>query len=154
VEFDRVDCFGKISVRIPHSWAQGEGDDGTCEFFDPNGKTGTLRASLVTAQRDEGCTQETLQDEEFEIRHEPNANFFRVGSDRFAAEWNGPAKKEDGVHMFYWTVAAVINPKLIRKAVFSYTVINSRMREPDFSGELQIVRDCVLATYFMSEVVN
>lgn len=75
-------------------------------------------------------------------------------NDYVAAEWSEPAKKEPDVMMFYWTISAVVGPRLTRRALFSYAVKTVRTRDVGFFKELEMVRDCVFATYFMPDVVQ
>jgi hypothetical protein len=154
VEFDRVDCFDKISVRIPRSWVATEGEEvGTFGFYDPSDETGTLRVSLFTYQRGRVYTPDILQEEEFEERNENGVEFFRAG-EHFLAEWNKPARLEDDVHMFWWSVSTVVAPKVKRRALFSYAVPEQLFAKPEFRDHLKMIRECVFATHFIAETSN
>jgi hypothetical protein len=149
VEFDRVTCFGKISVRIPRHWAEGNNaEKDTHEFFDPSGPLGTLRVSLFSNERPLAVTLDNLQEELFEDRDEEGVRFFRVDEDTVIAEYDELATQEDDVHMFYWDIMAFINPHLTRRALFSYAVDPRRAKTSEFQEELKMVRDCIYATHF------
>lgn len=149
MEFDRITCFGKIAVRIPRHWVEGDNaEKDTHEFFDPSGPLGTLRVSLFSNERPTAVTVDDLQEELFEDRDEQGVRFFRVDKDKVIAEYDELATREDDVHMFYWDVMALINPRLTRRALFSYAVSLQRVGTSEFQEELQMVRDCIYATHF------
>lgn len=153
MEFDRVDCFGKISVRIPRTWVESQDEEGdTCGFYDPAGYSGTLRVSLFRNERDKPFTPEMLQEEDFADRDEEGVKFFR-NDDYVFAEWNLPARNKD-VHMYFWTASAAVTPKLTRRALFSYAVPLEQLHKPEFQTNYNMVRDCVFAVHFMTEKAN
>jgi hypothetical protein len=59
-------------------------------------------------------------------------------------------QKEDGVqiHLYYWIVANVVEPNLIREAVFSYTVLHERINDEDTVRIVRLLRQLVSQAYF------
>jgi hypothetical protein len=148
VEFDRVDCFGQISVRISRNWVQSdEEEDGTYGFFHPGGSSGTVRVSLFVNKRTEAFDLDMMFAELFDLYPDENVKFFRVG-DFAVAEWDEPARKQPDVHMFYWVIDTATSLMTTKRAMFSYAVEAERLSADDFKSELEMVRDCVFATEF------
>jgi hypothetical protein len=150
VDFDRVDCFDKLSVRIPRSWVESsDEEDNTCGFFDSEGDSGTLRVSLITRTRNSPVTTQMLQQEDFDCRDEEGVKFFVVDDEHVVAEWEELSKLEVDTHVYLWTISAVTGPLETRQAIFSYAVSGDLKTAPDFSEHLEMVRDCVFATAFV-----
>jgi hypothetical protein len=153
LEFDRVDCFDKISVRIPKHWQDRYEESGTYEFFDPSGGSGTLRVSLITVNRTENATLDTIKQEQFE-KDKEGISFFVIRDEIVAAEWNEPGDLEEDIQLFWWNLATNVDARTTRRALFSYAVPKSRLEDAGFREELGLVKDCVFATHFFAPRSN
>jgi hypothetical protein len=155
MEFDRIECFGTISVRIPRHWIEsGDEEEDTCAFYDPSGDSGTLRVTSFKVSRNRPYTLKTLQEEDFENRDEDGVKFFVVGDEFVVAQWDNAGEKEPDVHMYWWTLSVVVTPQLTRQVLFSYAVSMALREKPGFDEHLEVVRDCVLSTHFKPETPN
>jgi hypothetical protein len=119
---DRVWIFGDaVSFLIPHEWVQGESEDDHYLYHLPETESGWLRVSLITVK----VLPENLS-QRFNNIFEPkrNATVEEQTGNRVCT-WEKDSE-EDGVpiHLYYWKVANVVPPDLIREAVFSYTVLS------------------------------
>jgi hypothetical protein len=149
MEFDRVDCFGKLSVRIPRQWVESSVEDpDTIGFFHPQGESGTLRVSLLTVKRTDIVDIDALIEEEFRARQEQGVRFFKIGEKIAVSEYSTLGVAAD-VYLYFWHLTAPATPGTISKAIFSYSVDPSRVDHHDFQTELQMIRDCVFATCFL-----
>ena len=62
------------------------------------------------------------------------------------AEDEGPK-----IHLYYWIVANVVEPDLVREAVFSYTVLSERTAEEQTRRMLSLIRQIVSRASFNPE---
>jgi hypothetical protein len=62
--------------------------------------------------------------------------------------------EEDGVkiHLYYWIVANVVEPNLVREAVFSYTVLHERVNDEDTARMLGLLRQIVSRADFNPKI--
>lgn len=53
--------------------------------------------------------------------------------------------EQDGVkiHLYYWIVANVVEPNLVREAVFSYTVLSERLNDEETATTLRLLKQLV-----------
>jgi len=53
--------------------------------------------------------------------------------------------EENGVkiHLYYWIVANVVEPNLVREAVFSYTILSERIKDEKTRKTLSLLRQIV-----------
>lgn len=58
--------------------------------------------------------------------------------------------EEDGVkiHLYYWIVANVAEPNLVREAVFSYTILSERINDEETARTLRLLRQLVSRANF------
>ena len=58
--------------------------------------------------------------------------------------------EQDGVqiHLYYWIVANVVEPNLVREAVFSYTVLHERVNDENTVRIVGLLRQLVSQAYF------
>jgi hypothetical protein len=62
--------------------------------------------------------------------------------------------EEDGakIHLYYWIVANVVEPNLVREAVFSYTVLHERINDEDTARMLGLLGRIVSRADFNPEI--
>jgi hypothetical protein len=133
---DRVFTFGgKLSFLIPHEWVE-EVEDGNDDYLyhQPGIDSGWLRVSLLTIR----AVDET-----------PSQRLYRVfaGRDNVKLDqqtgnsidtWEKDSEeKGNQIHLYYWKVANIVTPDLVRIAVFSYTILRARMNN---EGNLEVVK--------------
>jgi len=53
--------------------------------------------------------------------------------------------EQDGVkiHLYYWIVANVVEPNLVREAVFSYTVLSEHLNDEETATTLRLLKQLV-----------
>jgi hypothetical protein len=58
------------------------------------------------------------------------------------------------IRLYYWIVANVVEPDLVREAVFSYTVLSERTDEEETKNMLEVLEQTVSRANFLPEVVG
>ena len=147
MQFDRVDVL-RVSFRIPAHWAEEHEEDHSL-FYDPQKRDGFLRVSVVTFRGD--ASPDRVRRIVSNAAEGYEATICRIDGS-LAAAWNRPAEYEADTQMFYWYVGAMIDPGLMRFAMFSYAVSTERLGEPEFEAELEMVQNCALTVDFPQDV--
>jgi hypothetical protein len=134
---DRVCVFGgKLSFLIPHEWIEVTSDDDHYLYQQPGTDSGWLRVSLITSKPVNETPSQQL-DRSFAGRDS-------VGVDERTGNWVCTSEKdsdEEGVqiHLYYWKVANIVLPDLVREAVFSYTILRERINEEEISQTVKLI---------------
>ena len=132
---DRVSIFGdKLSFLVPHDWVE-KLDEDHYLYSDPETDSGWLRVTLLTLRTvdDEPPTERLKQ------LFESKENVTVEGQTKNVVCACEKDTEEGGerIHLYYWKVANVVPPDLIREAVFSYTVLRERTNEEE---TIQVVK--------------
>lgn len=144
---DRVWIFGDaISFLIPHEWIEGEsGNDNNYLYHFPETESGWLRVSLITVK----VLPENLS-QRFDNIFGPERHATVEGqTGNRVCTWEKDSE-EDGVpiHLYYWKVANVVPPDLIRKAVFSYTVLSGETDREETKEMVNLIGQLVSQAEF------
>lgn len=142
IRLDEVTVFGgKLSFLIPHDWEEMEAEhDNVYLYSKPQADSGWFRVSLNTSTVVEGTPAEKLkrlfENRENSCRNDETGNLlhsYERGSE------------EDGVriHLYYWIVANVVEPNLVREAVFSYTILSERINDEETARMVRLLRQLV-----------
>ena len=147
--FDRVSIFnGKLSFLVPHEWIETFDDDHYLYYY-PDSESGWLRVTLLTVKVDDETPAERLKDF---FRGKQNVSVDpQTGNVVSVSEKNS---EEDGfrIHIYYWMVANVVPPDLIREAIFSYTVLLDRIDEKNTKQMVTLVGQLVSQADFCPSV--
>jgi hypothetical protein len=153
MSLEEVSVFGgKLSFLIPHNWEELETEqDNVYLYSQPETDSGWFRVSLNTS------TGNALSDppsERLKRIFEKRENVSRdeqTGNLIHAYERDS---EEDGVkiRLYYWLVANVVEPNLVREAVFSYTVLHERINDEDTARMVGLLRQLVGRADFNPEV--
>jgi len=106
----------------------------------PETDSGWFRVSLVTAKEDSFSPSEKLKQifaKRQNVSREEQTGNLVCAPDRDS--------EEDGekIHLYYWIVANVVEPNLVREAVFSYTVLSERVNDKDTVHMLRLLGQIV-----------
>lgn len=147
MRLDEVTVFGgKLSFLIPHDWEELETEhDNAYLYSQPQADSGWFRVSLNTSTVAEGTPAEKLK-RIFEHR-ENVCRDDQTGNLLHSYERDS---EEDGVkiHLYYWIVANVVEPNLVREAVFSYTILSERVNDEETASTLRLLRQLVSRANF------
>jgi hypothetical protein len=146
IRLDEVAIFGeKLRFLIPHEWVEGESDDpGTYLYHAPETDSGWLRVSLITVQAND--PKEKLR------------TLFNEAEDVFVSSKMGNKvnryekdTQEEGtrIHLFYWKVANIVPPDLVREALFSYTILAERQHWDDLQQTVELIEQLVSEAVFV-----
>jgi hypothetical protein len=137
---DRVSIFGdKLSFHIPHEWVETIDDDHYL-YHRPETESGWLRVTLLTVRTGDESPAERLKtsfgSRENVIVEPETGNLVSISE---------KDSEEDGdrIHLYYWMVANVVPPDLIREAVFSYTVLLDRINDDETQQAVRLVGQLV-----------
>jgi hypothetical protein len=137
---DRVSIFDdKLSFLIPHEWVEIFDTDHYL-YYHPETESGWLRVTLISVRTGDEAPAECLKKifgskENVDVEHQ-TGNLVSV-SDK--------ESEEDGnrIHLYYWMVANVVPPDLVREAVFSYAVLLDRVHEEGTKEMVRLVGELV-----------
>jgi hypothetical protein len=151
MRLDEVSVFGgKLSFLIPHDWEEVETEqDNVYLYNQPGTDSGWFRVSLNTSTVVSAPPADKLK-RIFEKRENVSRDE-QTGNLVHAYERDS---EEDGmkIHLYYWIVANVVEPNLVREAVFSYTILHERINDEDTARMLGVLRQIASRAYFNPEV--
>jgi len=154
IRLDEVTVFGgKLSFLIPHDWeaAQESVADTLYLYSLPNAKSGWFRVSLNTSRALAEKPAESLKqifDGRDNVRRDEQTGNVVCAFQRDT--------EEDCVklRLYYWLVANVVEPDLVREAVFSYTVLSERTDAEETKKMLELLEQTVSRANFRPEAVG
>ncbi len=142
---DRVTIFGqKLSFLIPHEWEESD-EDGDYLYHKEGTESGWLRVSLLTVKADSetpGQKLKTFFDGRPNVVKEQNTGNL-ICSYEEDSEQNGVP-----IYLYYWLVANMVPPDLVREAIFSYTVLRSRKDEEDTKETVELLKELLSVAQF------
>ena len=137
---DKVAIFsGKLSFLIPHEWVE-EMEGGDYLYHEPETDSGWLRVSLITFPYEEETPEQRLG------RHFKGQNNVTIDPQTGnVVRFSEKDSEEEGtpIHLFYWMVANVVPPDMLREAVFSYTVLLDRMNDENTKATVKVLGELV-----------
>jgi Domain of unknown function (DUF3805) len=145
---DEVTVFdGMLSFLIPHSWEEKSGENDYL-YSQPGADSGWFRVSLNTARAVDETPAQMLK-RKFEGRE-------NVTEDTQTGNWvctyeRDSEEQGEKIHLYYWVVAHVVEPDLVREAVFSYTVLSGRTNEQQTRKMLGLIEQIVNRANFTPE---
>jgi hypothetical protein len=146
---DEVTVFGgKLRFLIPHDWDETAEEDHYL-YSHPGADSGWFRVSLNTAKA-LGETPAQMLKRVFDGRK-------NVAHDEQTGNWVSAYERdseEEGVkiHTYYWIVANVVEPDLLREAVFSYTVPTEGTNDQQTTKMLSLIGQIVRRANFSPEI--
>ena len=150
MRLDEVSVFGgKLSFLIPHDWVEIETEqDNVYLYSQPQTDSGWFRVSLnttVVSGRPSEKLKRIFEKRENVSRDEQTGNLVH------AYERDS---EEEGIkiHLYYWIVANVVEPSLVREAVFSYTVLHERVNEEKTARITRLLGQIVGLANFKPEI--
>jgi|SRR5579864_8759190 len=146
---DRVSIFGnKLSFLIPHDWVEVFEEDHYL-YHQPETESGWLRVSLITARSSDEAPSEHLK-KVFDGRQ--NVKVEHQTGNLVSISEKDSEEDGDRIHLYYWMVANVVPPDLVREAVFSYTVRQDRIDEEETKQMVRLVGELVSRADFSPPV--
>src|SRR5215469_9570532 len=116
---DAVSIFNdKLRFLIPHEWIEVESDEKDMYQYQlPDAISGFFRVSLITADGPAEKLRKSFQEEHGNVEVNPTTGNLIARSEK--------ASTQDGtrIHIYYWFVGGSVAPRVLREAVFSYTVL-------------------------------
>lgn len=146
IRLDDVTVFGgKLNFLIPHEWEELDEDGNVYLYSRPQTDSGWFRVSLNTSTVVEGTPAEKLK-KIFENRENVSRDD-QTGNLLHSYERD---TEEDGekIHLYYWIVANVVEPNLVREAVFSYTILSERISDEETARTLKLLTQIVSRATF------
>jgi hypothetical protein len=145
---DEVTIFGgKLSFLIPHDWEETV-EENLYLYSQPKTDSGWFRVSLNTSRAVGEMPAERLRrlfEGRQNLTHDERTGNVVCSYERDA--------EEEGVkiHLYYWIVANVVEPDLVREAVFSYAVLSERTSEEQTRKMLNLIGQMTSRAIFNSE---
>lgn len=143
---DEVSIFGeKLTFLIPHEWVEvDDGDEGIVRYQLPKADSGWFRASLITTNglADPVERLSSLFDGRGPVTVNVETGNFISRTDKDVIQDGEP------LHIYYWFVAGVVPPDIIREAVFSYTVLADRAQDPETGSDVRILGELLAKARF------
>lgn len=149
IRLDEVSVFGgKLSFLIPHDWDETSEEDHYM-YCHPGTDSGWLRVSLITSKPLDETPARSLK-RLFDGRK-------NVTQDKQTGNWIATHEKdseEEGtkVHLYYWFVANIIQPDLVREAMFTYTVLADRVNDHETAKMVNLIGQIVSWANFSPEI--
>lgn len=142
LRLDEITYLDKIKFLIPHHWVEEDDEEEGC-YFDPAGDSGWLRVSLIRV--DGAGTQDELRND----AREKGERLFEAGENLVRASVKSNIEQGEKISVHFWKVSRSVFPDLVRIAVFSYTVPESRTTHETWSAELKLIEDLVSKAEFI-----
>lgn len=145
---------GGVRFRIPAHWIEEYEHDGGGTFFEDGPDAGILRLNVLsfrsTGPGDTTSAYDFLSN--YARSAHPDVDVV-LHADGSASMSYWKLHEEEGdepdLAIRYWQVATRIPPSLMHMAVFSYTILQVQMNQPQFVSEVQMidreVRACTFA---------
>lgn len=116
-------------------------------YCQPAAESGWFRVSLNTAKAAQTPAEELrkLVRRTNATHDEQNGNWV----------WTRERDSEEGgvkIHLYYWFVANIVEPDLLREAIFSYTVLSDRINDAETKKMLHLIGQIVRRAKFHPEV--
>jgi uncharacterized protein DUF3805 len=153
IRLDEVTVFGgKLSFLIPHDWEEQESvADSFYLYSDPNAESGWFRVSLNTSRAVAEKPAESLKrifDGRDNVRRDEQTGNVVCAFQRDTEE------ECVKLRLYYWLVANVVEPDLVREAVFSYTVLSEQTDAEETKNMLELLERTVSRANFLPETVG
>jgi len=153
MSLDEVTVFGgKLSFLIPHNWEEMETEqDNVYLYSQPGTDSGWFRVSLNTST---GTAVSDPPAERLKRVFDKRENVSRDEQTGNLIHGYERDSEEDGVkiRLYYWLVANVVEPNLVREAVFSYTVLHERINDEGTARMVGLLRQVVGRADFNPEI--
>jgi hypothetical protein len=146
---DEVTVFGgKLRFFIPHSWEETH-EENDYLYNHPAADSGWFRVSLNTA-RAVGETPTQMLKRKFDGRK--NVTHYEQTGNCVCTYERDSEEEGAKIRLYYWIVAHVVEPDLLREAVFSYTVLSERTHEQQTRKLLSLIGQIVNRVSFTPEI--
>ena len=146
VRLDRVSIFGnKLSFLIPHEWVERLDDDHYI-YQEPETDSGWLRVSLLTVTTVAGEVPAQRLKQLYSGKENVTVEG-ETGNVVCTCEKDSE-ESEKHIHLYYWNVANVVPPDLVREAVFSYTILRDRMDDEETKQAVRTIGQLVSQAEF------
>jgi hypothetical protein len=146
---DEVTVFGgKLSCLIPHEWDEMPEEDNYL-YSHPKADSGWLRVSLNTTKAVEETPAQVLKrlfEGRSNVTHDEQTGNWMHAYERDSEE------ESTKIHLYYWIVANVVEPDLVREAVFSFTVLSDRINDLQKTKMLSLIGHIVSRANFSPEI--
>ena len=142
---------GLVECRVPRDWVEEVEDDGTRVLWKPDGISGTLRITLLTAKReidvDGNPAMYLLGDagDKAPAYELPNGNGFR----RYRKV---SSEEEEELAIHWFEIANYAPPIYYRLVMFSFTVLLKEEATPAIQRQLEVLERELPKCNFLSEV--
>jgi hypothetical protein len=142
-----VFVFGdKLSFLVPRVWV--ETDDGDDYLYHrPETDSGWLRVSLLTVATDDEIPSERLK-RLFDSRE--NVTIEEKTGNLVSIYEKDSDENGVRIHLYYWKVANVVLPDLIREAIFSYTILLDHIDQEDTKRAVSLIGQLISKAVFSS----
>jgi hypothetical protein len=137
---DEVTIFdGKLSFLIPHDWEESVEEDHYL-YSRTGADSGWLRVSLnkfSAVGETPAQMLERLFDGRKNVTHDEQTG-------NCVCTYQADSEEEGGkIRLYYWIVAHVVEPDLVREAVFSYTVRSEHTNDQQTTKMLGLIKQIV-----------
>jgi len=137
---------GIVSFDIPANWHEEYEPAGGATFYEDRPDSGTLRLNVL------GAESENMPAEQMA------ATAFRTGVVE-ATQAGHPLRREEKettengelLHIYRWEIAVPVEPRHLRLAIFSYTILARQKSDPAFVAEVNRLDSSIRAASYSRE---
>jgi hypothetical protein len=151
IRLDRVSIFrDQLSFLIPRDWVEGESEEDYYLYHAPNTDSDGLRVSLLTRE----LATETPADRRHRLhlkwRSEGEGHVFIEERTNNVIRVGEKDTEQDGelLRLDYRYVANFVQPNLMQEAIFSFTVLRTRIHNPQTLDMVKVVGELVTQAQF------
>ena len=155
IRLDEVTVFdGKLSFLIPHDWEEQECSADYYIYNSPNAESGWFRVSLITSRSAAEKPTEPAERIKRIFNGRDNVRRDQQTGNTVCAFQRDAEEDCVSIRLYYWIVANVVEPDLVRQAVFSYTVFSERTDEEKTKHMVKLLEQTVSRANFLPETVG
>jgi len=141
---------GIIRFRIPAHWEEEYEPDGGGTFYDASMEdTATLRVNVITIARPDGGSAESIEETMRNTTAPAGWSLRRLTNGNVLRHYLSDTEEAGvAITLVTWEVANPVPPGGVRLAVFTHTVLTSRMGETETQLEIARLQDEIIQTEF------
>jgi hypothetical protein len=127
---------GLVTFRIPHDWLEEYERDGGGTFYEDRPDSGTLRLSTMTMEGQKAADTDDLL---AALKGKPADPELLASGDAIVTYQQPTEEGGEAVRMTYWLVANAVEPRHVRIAIFSHTVLAKHANAPATIAEVEML---------------
>jgi len=135
---------GIASFELPATWHEEYADDGGATSWDDVPDSGTLRLNVISFSSPHSSKDmvSSMVAKGFEVADSGLA---------FMRREETGVQDEDHLHIFWWEIAIPVEPRSMRLALFSHTILASQTTDPAIRAEVDWLERSIRAGTYSRE---